>query len=81
MKKKLRIRETGKKVRKICCGNHGAVIGLAEGGKLLIPSGCEFRDRAGREYAELEGVKDMDARYDYLVVLREDGEILLLENK
>ena len=69
------------KVRKICCGNHGAVIGLAEGGKLLIPSGCEFRDRAGREYAELEGVKDMDARYDYLVVLREDGEILLLENK
>lgn len=68
-------------VRKISSGNHGAVIGLTEGGKLLIPSACDYHDKSGREFAELEGVKDIDARYDYLVVLREDGEILLLDNK
>lgn len=67
-------------VKKICCGNHAAVIGLTGDGTVLIPEYCKYKDRRGNVVKVLENIVDIAANFEHLVALHRTGEIIYLEN-
>ena len=67
-----------KKVKKICCGGNGAVIGLTEDGKVLISGECKYKDRKNNEIDTLENITDIAANFEHLVALSRTGEIIYL---
>ena len=72
--------KTWQNVKKICCGGHGAVIGLTWDGKILsVPPPHETKD--GTKATALKNIKDIAANFEHLVVLSNTGEIIYLEDK
>ena len=67
-----------KRVRKVCCGNHAAVVALTDKGRVLCPDYLHYVDGAGREPACLKDVADLDVNFMRLVCLRRDGGLLSL---
>jgi len=67
-------------IRKICCGNHAAVVGLTEDGRVLFPKFCNYHDNSGACFDTLEGIVDIDASYDHLVALTRGGELICLKD-
>lgn len=65
-------------VKKVCCGLHGAVIALTNGGKiLLLPPPHKTND--GTQATELEDIIDIAANFERLIALSRTGEIIYLE--
>lgn len=67
-------------VKKICCGNHAAVIGLTDDGKVLLPDYCKYKDRSGNKVKGLENIADIAANFGHLIALNRTGEIIYLRN-
>lgn len=65
-------------VKKVCCGLHGAVIALTNGGKILsVPPPHKTKD--GVEATELEDIIDIAVNFERLIALSKTGEIIYLK--
>lgn len=65
-------------VKKVCCGLHGAVIALTNGGKILsVPPPHKTKD--GVEATELENIIDIAVNFERLIALSKTGEIIYLK--
>ena len=72
--------ETWRDVKKVCCGLHGAVIGLTNGGKILsVPP--PHKTKNGLAATELENIVDIAANFEHLIALSCTGEIIYLKDK
>ena len=70
--------EEGRDVKKVCCGLHGAVIALTNGGKILsVPPPHKTKD--GVEAIELEDIIDIAVNFERLIALSKTGEIIYLK--
>lgn len=71
---------TWRDVKKVCCGLHGAVIALTNGGKILsVPPPHKTKD--GVEATELEDITDIAVNFERLIALSKTGEIIYLEEE
>ena len=66
------------KVKKICCGGNGSIIGLTEEGKVLISANFKYKNREGHEIDALENIIDIAANFEHLIALSRTGEIIYL---
>ena len=67
-------------VKKVCCGLHGAVIALTNGGKILSVS-PPHKTKDGVEATELENIIDIDVNFERLIALSKMGEIICLREE
>lgn len=71
---------TWRDVKKVCCGLHGAVIALTNGGKILsVPPPHKTKD--GVEATELEDIIDIAVNFERLIALSKTGEIIYLKEE
>ena len=69
---------TWRNVKKICCGNHGAVVGLTENGRVLLPDYIEYVDLTGIDRKGLENISDIAVNYDHLVAVDHEENVICL---
>lgn len=72
--------ESWSNVKKICCGNYRAVVGLTNEGRVLISKHTHFRDTNNNEVAVLEDIADIAENFDHLIALSRRGEIIYLSH-
>ena len=66
-------------VKKICCGLHGAVIGLTNDGKIIsIPPLHKTKD--GMDSTVLKDIVDIAVNFEHLIALSSTGEIFYLKD-
>ena len=71
--------EEWRNVKKICCGNHGAVFGLTNDGKVLLPQDYPYRDREYEPVTEIhDAVVDIAANFDRFIALTSHGKLIYL---
>lgn len=68
-------------VTKICCGNHAAVVGLTDDGRVLFPDYFTYVNDTGVEITELDNIVDLAVNFDHLVAVDRYGRIICLKKK